>query len=152
MEAQPIRLMIVDDQAMVRRRMKAFLDEYEGISVIGETAGGTQAVQLIALLDPDVVLIDLLTPEMDGIETIRRLMAIRPEQCIIVLTAYNKGDKILQAIKAGAMGYLVKDANPEELIRAIRGVHAGLPAFDNMVLWNLLTEKTDVESYEKITS
>ena len=133
MEVQPIRLMIVDDHAMVRRGMRVFLDEYEEISVIGEADDGVEAVQRITQLNPDIVLIDLMMPGLDGIETIRRMISIRPDQRIILLTAHNREDWIFQAVQAGALGYLVKDADPDELLQAIRKVYDGVPALDNMI-------------------
>ena len=152
MNGQPIRLMIVDDHAMVRKGMKVFLDEYSGICVTGEAGGGAEALQLVAQLDPDVVLIDMMMPGMDGIETIRRMIAIRPDQRIIVLSAYEKENTIFQAIQAGAMGYLGKDSDPDELIQAINKVYGGVPAFDNITLWHILAQKTDVEPNNKLNN
>jgi NarL family two-component system response regulator LiaR len=141
--------MIVDDHAMVRTGMKVFLNENEGISVIGEAADGWDAIQLIDQLNPDIVLIDLLMPGIDGIETIRKIIDIRPEQRIIVLTAYGKEDKLFQAVKAGAMGYLLKTDDPEELVQAIRRVYTGVPALNAMILWRVLRQKHGVEPHEK---
>jgi two-component system, NarL family, response regulator LiaR len=149
MESHQIRLLLVEDHTMVRKGMKAFLGEYEGISVIGEAADGLRAVQLVEQLKPDVVLVDLNLPGIDGIETIRRMIAIRSEQRAIVLTAYDEEDKIDQAAGAGAMGYLVKNIDPEELVQSIRSVNSGIPAFSNMVLWRLLTQKEDVKPFER---
>ena len=149
MESQLIRLMLVEDHTMVRKGMKAFLGEYEGISVIGEAADGLRAVQLVEQLKPDVVLVDLNLPGIDGIETIRRMIAMRPEQRAIVLTAYDQEDKIDQAARAGAMGYLVKDIDAEELVQSIRNVNSGIPAFSNMILWRLLTKKDEVKPFER---
>jgi two-component system, NarL family, response regulator LiaR len=150
MEGQLIRLMIVDDHAMVRKGMTAFLNEYEGISVIGEAVGGSDAIQHIDQLNPDIVIIDLLMPGMDGIETIRKIIDIRPEQRIIVLTAYGKEDKLFQAVKAGAMGYLIKTDSPEELVDAIRSVYIGVPALNDQILWRVLSQKEGVGPHEKI--
>jgi NarL family two-component system response regulator LiaR len=150
MEGQSIRLMIVDDHAMVRKGMTAFLNEYEGISVIGEAVGGSDAIQHIEQLNPDIVIIDLLMPGMDGIQTIRKIIDIRPEQRIILLTAYDKEDKLFQAVKAGAMGYLVKTDSPEDLVQAIRRVFTGVPALNNMILWRVLSQKEGMEPHEKI--
>jgi two-component system, NarL family, response regulator LiaR len=152
MEGQPIRLMIVDDHAMIRKGMTAFLNEYEGISVIGEAVGGSDAIQHIDQLNPDIVIIDLLMPGMDGIETIRKIIDIRPEQRIIVLTAYGKEDKLFQAVKAGAMGYLAKTDSPDELVRAIRSVYTGVPALNNTILWRILSQKEGMEPDEKINN
>ena len=150
MAGQRIRLIIVDDHAMVLKGMKAFLNGYEGICVIGEAADGVHAIQLVEHLKPDIVLIDLLMPGIDGIETIRRIITVRPEQCCIVLTAYGKEDKLLQAVKAGAMGYVTKTDDPEELIQAVRKVYAGVPAFSNKILWQMLSQKDSVEPHNKI--
>ena len=135
MESQLIRLMLVEDHTMVREGMKAFLGEYEGISVIGEAADGLRAIQLLEQLKPDIAVVDLMLPGIDGIETIRRMIAIRPEQRAIVLTAYDQEDKIDQAARAGAMGYLVKDIASEEFVQSIRNVYSGIPAFSNIILW-----------------
>jgi NarL family two-component system response regulator LiaR len=129
--------------------MKAFLSEFEGISVIGEAADGLTAVQLVENLKPDVAVVDLKLPGIDGIETIRRMIAIRPEQRAIVLTAYGKEDKVDEAARAGAMGYLAKDIDPEELVHSIRSVNSGIPAFSTMILWRLLTKKDDAKPFEK---
>ena len=127
---QPIQVLIVDDHMMVRKGIKALLTEYEDISVIGEAANGLKAIELVERLKPDVVLIDLAMPVMEGIEAIKRIIAIQPDQRIIVLTSYAGDDKLIPAIKAGAMGYLVKDAQPEELVQAIRDVSAGEPSLN----------------------
>jgi two-component system, NarL family, response regulator LiaR len=150
MSNQPIRVLILDDHAMVRKGMKAFLNEYEGICVIGEAADGVEGIRLVEQLKPDIVLIDLLMPGMDGIEAIRRMIAVRPEQRIIVLTAYAKEDKILEAVRAGAMGYLVKDVGADELIQSLYNVHSGIPAYNNMVLWRLLSQKENPEPHQGI--
>jgi NarL family two-component system response regulator LiaR len=150
MSDQSIRVLIVDDHTMVRKGMKAFLGEYADIRVIGEAASGAEAVQLFDQLNPDVILIDLMMPGIDGIEAIRRITAIRPEQRIIVLSADGKEDRIFQAVKAGAMGYMVKSADPEELVQAIRRVHSGAPAINNMVLWRILSHTDGAEPHKSI--
>jgi two-component system, NarL family, response regulator LiaR len=150
MSNRSIKVLIVDDHAMVRKGMRAFLGEYEDICVIGEAASGVEAVRLVDQLSPDVILIDLMMPGIDGIEAIRRITAIRPEQRIIVLTADGKEDRIFQAVKAGAMGYVVKNADPEELVQAIRRVYSGGPAFNNMVLWRILSQKDEEKPYKSI--
>jgi DNA-binding NarL/FixJ family response regulator len=150
MERHRIRLMIVEDHAIVRQGLKAFLSEYEGISVIAEAADGLKGIQQAEQLKPDVVLVDLTLPGIDGIETIQRMIALRPEQRIIVLTAYAKADKIEQAARAGAMGYLVKDTDPDELVHSIRNVYSGIPAFSSMILWRLITKKDQLELSESL--
>lgn len=150
MSNQPIRVVILDDHAMVRKGMRAFLSEYEEICVVGDAADGEKGIQLVEQLKPDIVLIDLLMPGMDGIETIQRMLAIQPEQRIIVLTAYAKDDKILDAIRAGAMGYLLKDVGPDELIQSIYKVHSGVPAITNTMLWQLLSQRDTPEHHQQI--
>jgi two-component system, NarL family, response regulator LiaR len=142
---QPIQVVIVDDHIMVRKGIKALLTEYEDIRVIGEAANGLIAIEQVERLKPDVVLIDLAMPVMEGIEAIKRIIAIQPDQRIIVLTSYSGDDKLIPAIKAGAMGYLVKDAQPEELVQAIRDVSAGEPSLNTAVAWKFLRKMSGVE-------
>ena len=137
MTNQPIRVLIVDDHAMVRKGMIALMAAYDDIQVIGEAGNGAKAVELAGQLQPDVILMDLSMPVMDGIEAIKQIIAQRPEQPIIVLTSYTGDDKLFPAIKAGALGYLVKDAQPEELIESIRNVYAGEPSLDPAVAWRI---------------
>jgi two-component system, NarL family, response regulator LiaR len=137
-ESKPIKIMIVDDHAMVRKGMKAFLSEFDDMLVIGEASDGWKAVELVQPLKPDVVLLDLFMPGMEGIETIRRLIDVQPHLGIIVLTAYAKEDMVIQAIKEGALGYVVKDAQPEELVQAIRIVSTGTPAISPAIAWKIL--------------
>jgi NarL family two-component system response regulator LiaR len=149
---QPIQVLLVDDHAMVRKGMTALLNEYEDIQVIGEAANGLKAIELIERLEPDVVLMDLSMPVMDGIEAIKRIIAIRPEQRIIVLTSYTGDDKLFPAIKAGAVGYLIKDAQPEELVESIRNVHAGEPSLDPTIAWRILRGMSGAESTKRSTA
>jgi DNA-binding NarL/FixJ family response regulator len=122
--------MIVDDQSIVRRGIKAFLGEYDDIAVVGEAANGLEAVERAGQLKPDVVLLDFLMPGMSGIEIIKGICEVQPDQRIIVLTAYFKDDEILQAVKEGAAAYVRKDAPPENLIQSIRKVYAGEQIID----------------------
>ena len=138
MTGKSIRIMIVDDHVMVRKGMKAFLQEFEEIQVVGDASDGWKAIELVKQLKPDVVLVDLLMPGMDGIETTERLIAIQPKLGVLVLTAYADDDKVSQAIKAGALGYLVKDAQPEELVQSIKIVSAGAPALSPKIAWKVL--------------
>jgi NarL family two-component system response regulator LiaR len=142
---QPIQILVVDDHAVVRKGMKALLNEYPDITVIGEAANGQKAVELVDRLNPDIVLIDLSMPVMDGIEAIKQIIANHPEQRIIVLTSYSGDDKLFPAIKAGALGYLIKDAQPDELVQSIRSVYAGEPALNPSIAWKLLRGMSGVE-------
>jgi two-component system, NarL family, response regulator LiaR len=132
---QPIKVLVVDDHAMVRKGMKALLGEYDDILVVGEASEGLKAIELVKSIKPDVILLDLLMPVMDGIETTERIMAIQPDQRIIILTAYMGDDKLVPALNAGAMGYLVKNVEAENLIRSIRNVCTAEPSLNGMITW-----------------
>jgi two-component system, NarL family, response regulator LiaR len=146
MVSSPIQVLVVDDHAMVRKGMHALLNEFEDIRVIGEAADGLKAIELVDQLKPDVVLIDLLMPLMDGAETIKRIIAIQPGQRIIVLTAFGGDDKLISAIRAGAMGYLLKDIRPEDLVQSIRKVYAGEPLLNPTIAWNYMRSLAGVET------
>ena len=121
----PIRVLIADDHAVVRQGLRTFLDLQEDIEVVGEAADGAQALAAVAELEPDVVVIDLVMPNVDGIEVIRRLKEGASATRAIVLSSFIEDDKLFPAVRAGAAGYLLKDVQPQELVAAIRTVHAG---------------------------
>jgi len=152
MAGQPIKIIIVDDHAMVRKGMKAYLQEFEDICVIGEAGDGGKAVQLVEQIQPDVVLMDLLMPGTNGIETIQRMIAIQENIRIIVLTAYMADDKFLQAIRAGALGYILKNAQPEELVQSIKTVYAGKPAFTSAIAWTAMQRMSGVRIKEQFAT
>lgn len=145
MEGEPIEVLIVDDHAMVRKGMHALLNGYEDIRVTGEAADGLKAIELVEELEPDVILIDLSMPVMDGIEAIKRIISARPDERIIVLTSYAGDDKLFPAIKAGAMGYLLKDVEPEELVQSIRLVYSGAPSLNPAIAWRILRRASGIE-------
>jgi DNA-binding NarL/FixJ family response regulator len=120
-----IRVLVAEDHAVVRGGLLQLLDNVEGIEVVGAAAGGREAVELAAQHAPDVVLIDLEMPDMDGIEATRRIRAAGPEVNIVVLTAFSDRQRILDAIDAGAVGYLLKDAEPDDLIRGLEAAARG---------------------------
>jgi DNA-binding NarL/FixJ family response regulator len=120
-----IRLVIVDDHAIVRNGLVQLFGTVADVEIAGTAADGAEAVPLIERAAPDVVLMDIEMPEMDGIEAIRRTLAIRPESRIVVLTSYADRDRILDALDAGATGYLMKDAEPGELVRGVRAAAMG---------------------------
>jgi len=122
---EPIRVLVVDDHFVVRKGVSALLADAEDIAVAGEAADGREAVEKARQLQPRVILMDLKLPELDGVEAIRRILAERPETGIIVLTAYGLEAQVLAAIEAGAIGYLAKTAEREELLAAIRRVARG---------------------------
>lgn len=121
----PIRVLLADDHALVRRGLAAIIDMEDGTTVIGQANDGVEAVEMWLALKPDVVLMDLRMPRLDGLEAIRRIRAADPTAGIIVLTTYDHDEDVYAGLRAGAKAYLLKDAQPEELFRCIRAVHAG---------------------------
>lgn len=135
-----IRVLIADDHAIVRRGIRALLSESGGFEVVAEAANGQETVLRAAETKPDVILMDLLMPGMDGIEATRRITSQQPGSRILVLTSFAADNKVFPAIKAGAQGYLLKDSSPEELVRAIRQVFRGEPALHPTIARKLLQE------------
>ena len=135
-----IRVYITDDHHIVRRGIKQLLGTEPGIEVVGEGTNGSEAVADIEKLKPDIVLMDLVMPGMDGIEATRQIKAAHPSIQILVLTSFATDDKIFPAIKAGALGYLIKDTGPDELINAIRQVHNAQPTLHPSIAQKLLKE------------
>lgn len=140
MGEKPIKLLVVDDQSIVRKGICALLEQIDDIDVIGEASNGEEAVAQAKMLHPDVILMDLVMPKMDGISAIQQIMACQPEMRIMALTSFVAEDKVFPAIKAGAMGYLLKDSEPEELITAIRTVNRGEPSLHPTVARMVLDE------------
>ncbi|MGH8908264.1 MAG: response regulator [Egibacteraceae bacterium] len=147
----PIRVVIADDHPVVRQGLRTFLESREGIVVVGEAATGQQAVARAARLRPDIVLIDLVMPEMDGLEAITRIRARDPDVKVIVLTSFAGQDQVLPAVKAGACGYLLKDVEPAELERAIRAAHRGQAILDPVVTAHVLGEVTRPRPATRLT-
>lgn len=125
MPDQPIRVLLVDDHAMVRRGMRDFLDLHDDIEVVGEAADGAEAVERATELRPDIVVMDLMMPVLDGIDATGRIKATLPEVEIIALTSFIEEERVVAAIEAGASGFLLKDAEADELAAAIRAAAAG---------------------------
>ena len=140
MTQNPIRLLIVDDQGIVRKGVRALLAEVDGMNVVGEAADGMEAVKQAEILHPDVILMDIVMPGMDGIEATRQIMASQPKARILVLTSFTGDDKVFPAIKAGALGYLLKDSEPEELITAIKNIYRGQPFLHPSIARKVLEE------------
>ncbi|MFO7634148.1 MAG: response regulator transcription factor [Caldilinea sp.] len=138
--ASNIRVLIVDDHAIVRRGIRALLSEAGGFSVVGEVDTGQAAVLAAVETQPDVILMDLLMPGMDGIEATRQITSHQPDTRVLVLTSFAADNKVFPAIKAGAVGYLLKDSSPDELVRAIHQVHRGEPALHPSIARKLLQE------------
>lgn len=135
---QKIRLLIVDDHPFFRQGVRLFLDGIDWITTVDEADNGSQALELLNNKQIDVVLMDLQMPEMDGIDTTQQVLKSWPEIKVLVLTSFNNWDKVYDALRAGASGYLLKDAKPEELIAAIRAVTAGGNYFGPQVAQELL--------------
>jgi NarL family two-component system response regulator LiaR len=139
-EEAPIRVVIAEDHDIVRKGIRMLLSMAPGIEVVGEADDGREAVHQVMDLRPDVTLMDLVMPKMDGIEAIQRIMAQLPEARILVLTSFSTDDKVFPAIKAGALGYLLKDTDPKELVKAIRQVHEGESSLHPAIARKLLQE------------
>jgi NarL family two-component system response regulator LiaR len=137
-----IRVLLVDDHAIVRDGIRSLLKTQPDIEVVGEANNGQDAMSMAESLQPDVVLMDLVMPGMDGIEAIRRIVDGQPESRILVLTSFSAEDKVFPAIKAGAMGYLLKDCDSEELVRAIHQVFRGESSIHPKIARMLLQEMT----------
>jgi len=138
--SNPIRVFIAEDHAIVRKGISALLALEPDIKVVGEAGNGREAVSGIESTRPDVILMDLVMPEMDGIEAIQQVVARQPQARILVLTSFATDDKVFPAIKAGALGYLLKDSGPDELIQAIRQVYRGEPTLAPSIARKVLAE------------
>ena len=123
--SQPIRVMLVDDHTMVRRGLAAFLKVFDDLQLAGEAESGAAAIQLCGELLPDVVLMDMVMPDMDGATATRAIRQQFPQVQVIALTSFKEGDLVKNALQAGAIGYLLKDLSADELAQAIRAAHAG---------------------------
>jgi two-component system, NarL family, response regulator LiaR len=137
MAPDPIRVLIVDDHAVVREGLRTFLQLQDGIEVVGEAADGEQAVARAAELAPDVILMDLVMPNLDGIGAMRELRRSSPSR-VIVLTSFLDDERLMPALQAGAAGYLLKDVEPAELARAVRSACADEALIDPTVAARLL--------------
>jgi two-component system, NarL family, response regulator LiaR len=137
-----IRVLVADDHGVVREGLRSFLALQDDIEVVGEAGDGEEALEAVRRLAPDVALMDLVMPRMDGIEAIRHIRAESPQTRVIVLTSFVDEDKMLPAVRAGAAGYLLKDVEPQELVTAIRTVHGGAALLHPAVVAELVREAT----------
>ncbi|HVU69408.1 MAG TPA: response regulator transcription factor [Ktedonobacteraceae bacterium] len=135
-----IRIVIVDDHAVVREGLRFLLEQQEDMQVVGEGENGKQAIQLVADLLPDILLLDLLMPELDGVTAVREIKRLAPTTRIIVLTSYFEDDQIFNVIKAGALSYLLKDMRPRELIAALHAAARGESVLHPTVASRVLRE------------
>jgi len=134
-DPRAIRVLIVDDHAVVRQGLRTFLELQDNVpsndpstlpmQVVGEAVNGSQAVELAHRLQPDVVLLDLVMPELDGIQATPRIIEASPHSRVIILTSFGEEDKVVPAIRAGAQGYLLKDIAPSDLVQAVRAAYRG---------------------------
>ncbi|MFN8454138.1 MAG: response regulator transcription factor [Anaerolineae bacterium] len=120
-----ITVLIADDHAMVRQGLRTFLNLHNEVEVVGEAANGLEAVEQARHLRPDVILMDLVMPKLDGIEALRQIRAFSPTTQVLVLTSFTEDDKVFAAIEAGASGYLLKDVSPDDLLRAVQAAQRG---------------------------
>lgn len=135
-----IRVFIADDHAIVREGLRALIDTEQGMELAGEAADGVEAVQLVHALQPDVILLDMVMPRQDGLAAIKVIKQQDPAARILVLTSFAEDDKVFPAIKAGALGYLLKDSSPQELLQAIRNVYQGEVSLHPTVARKLIQE------------
>jgi DNA-binding NarL/FixJ family response regulator len=146
-----ISLLIVDDQALVRRGFRLLLETEDDLTVVGEAVDGSEAVEVTSRLHPDVVLMDVRMPRMDGIEATRRVMMLPGNATrVIMLTTFDMDDYVYEALRAGASGFLVKDVEPELLVAGIRAVHGGesllAPKVTRRMIENFLARRPVVDA------
>lgn len=135
-----IRVLVVDDQELIREGLSIILDAQSDIEVVGQAADGREAVKLAAQLSPDVTLMDIKMPVLDGIKATRQLKAAQPQIQILILTTYSEDELIFEGIRAGAAGYLLKDITRDQLVAAVRGAAAGEAQIDPAIAAQVLTE------------
>jgi NarL family two-component system response regulator LiaR len=138
--SKTIRILIVDDHAVVRKGLSAILETEQTFEVVGEAANGNQAVWKARSLQPDVILMDLVMPEKDGIAAIKEIKKDDPQAKILVITSFSEDEKVFPAIKAGALGYLLKDSSPDELMQAIQEIYQGKASLHPTIARKLIME------------
>ncbi len=135
-----IRILIADDHAIVREGLRTLIVAKPGLELVGEAADGNEAVLLARTVEPDVILLDMMMPHKDGLAAIEEIKAESPEARILVLTSFSDDEKVFAAIKAGALGYLLKDSSPQQLIQAIQDVHQGRSSLHPTIALKLIRE------------
>jgi NarL family two-component system response regulator LiaR len=138
-----IRVLIADDHSVVREGLRTLILSEAGMQVIGEAADGIEVVAKARALQPDIIIMDLVMPHKDGLEAIEEITAENPRSRILVLTSFAEDNRVFSAIKAGALGYLLKDSLPAELLQAIRDVYHGKPSLHPSIALKLIRELRD---------
>jgi DNA-binding NarL/FixJ family response regulator len=146
-----IRVLLVDDSAAIRDGLSELLEAVPGIDLVGTAPDGSSAIEMASAVKPDVVLMDLSMPEMDGVEATRRILADRPRTNVVVLTAFSEQPRIFAALDAGAVGYLLKDAEPDELVRGVRAAAAGESPFSPKAAAALVARRSEQRQRERLT-
>ncbi len=137
---EKIRVLVVDDQDIVRQGLKIIIEHQPDMSVIGQAADGEESVRMAAVLKPDVVLMDIKMPHMSGIEATRKITEGQPQTQVIILTTYDADDLVFEGIRAGAQGFLLKDAGSEAILDAVRAVHRGESQLDPQIARKVMNE------------
>jgi NarL family two-component system response regulator LiaR len=137
---EEIRILIVDDHTIVREGQRALIETEPGMTLVGEATNGAEAIEMARDLNPDVIFMDLFMPGVGGIEAIEAIKAENQEARILVLTSFAEDEKVFMAVKAGASGYLLKDATPDEILTAVRNVNRGQPAMNPIIANKLMRE------------
>ena len=150
-DVNKIRVVLVDDHEVVRKGLSAYLDVTDEIEIVGEASDGVEAIEVCIEKKPDVILMDLVMPQKSGIEAIREIRVKVPKSKIIALTSFQEPDQVKEALREGAMSYLLKNVSGEDLLSAIRSAHAGKPTISPEVTLNLVMREKRQESIDALT-
>lgn len=150
-----VRILIVDDHAVVRQGLITFLELQDEIEVVGEASNGKEAIQRVQELEPDVVLMDLVMPVMDGLTAIKQIKQMRPSTEVIALTSFADDEKVFTAIRSGATGYLLKDVQPNDLVKAVLAADRGEvqlhPEVAKLLMHEVVAPAKEVDSLDELT-
>jgi DNA-binding NarL/FixJ family response regulator len=152
MSGTPIRLVIVDDHPLVRRGLCELFAAEGDIDVVDAVGGGDEAVRSVLAQHPDVVLMDVSMPDIDGIEATRRVLAVRPETRVVMLTSFAEHERVIEALDSGAIGYILKDAESDELVRGVRAAAAGDSPLSPRAARALVTARRGRRPFEELTA
>lgn len=143
---ETIRILIADDHAVVREGLRTLISRTPGMELVGEATNGFEAISQGEALQPDVVLLDMVMPRLTGLEAIPKLKQVTPQVRILVLTSFDDDERVFAAVKAGALGYLLKDSSPQELLQAIRSVYQGQPSLAPNIAYKMIRELSQPSS------